>query len=747
MPKVSIIVPVYNVEKYLCQCLESLVHQTLTDIEIICIDDGSTDNSLGILNKYAQLDSRIKVFSQKNQGVSSARNLGLEKVNGEYITFVDSDDWIELNACEILYNTAQERNTDILLCSYYNYFKNSISQDTRLLDFYSIIKDSCTNFEDSYKSLFTTPMGILCKFYKKDLIQENKIKFPLDIKCGEDRVFYINNCICAKRISSINIPLYYYRHTNNSLSTSSENSISHTWEANLLIKTLIEKNFNSAKIYNSFLEISSVNIILYHWNAFHNYLSKRQNFKYLLLLKKEFNHYSKQQRKNSEAYRILNQEINNYKYLFWKKLLEPLIEIEFRRNRFVLYLFERQFLNFSTRDLNRLIYNLRYIKHLIKLTLIAKKRKIRVGFWVTETQKWSSFDSIYRALENSKYFEPFVLLSYFKKERADISKFEFIKDSANFFKTNNIKFFQTYFPESNQYLSLKDFKPDIVFYQQPWSIHENQDLETTSKFALTAYVPYCYYSLDSYVNYLYGFQGLVWKYFVETEMHKNEYIKKYNAKNCIATGSSKLDSYKKLKSIKIWKTDKKRIIYAPHHSFNDIHNVSTFRKNGEFILNLAKSYPETEWIIRPHPAFVNNVIENNIMTQNEIELYLEEWKKIGSIYTGNDYYELFNDSDCIITDCISFLTEYLPTQKPIIHLRKDFQNEKFNDLLTILIEDYYKVFDNETLEKTFIDIVINGNDFLKEKRCKNIQHLMINKDKSAAENIKEYLEKELKLRK
>ena len=124
MPKVSIIVPVYNVEKYLCQCLESLVHQTLTDIEIICVNDGSTDNSLGILNKYAQLDSRIKVFSQKNQGVSSARNLGLEKVNGEYITFVDSDDWIELNACEILYNTAQERNTDILLCSYYNYDNN-----------------------------------------------------------------------------------------------------------------------------------------------------------------------------------------------------------------------------------------------------------------------------------------------------------------------------------------------------------------------------------------------------------------------------------------------------------------------------------------------------------------------------------------------------------------------------------------------------------------------------------------------
>lgn len=748
MPKVSIIVPVYNVEKYLCQCLESLVHQTLTDIEIICVDDGSTDNSLGILNKYAQLDSRIKVFSQKNQGVSSARNLGLEKVNGEYITFVDSDDWIELNACEILYNTAQERNTDILLCSYYNYDNKKNWQDIRLVNFCSFLKDSVTDFLNSYNQIFATPMGTLCKFYNAELLKNNNIKFPSNIKCGEDRVFYIFSCIKAKNISAINTPLYYYRHITNSLSTSSDFSISHTWEANQIIKNIIKEVFNSKEIYNNFLEISSVGILLYHWNAFHNHLSKKQNFKYLLKLKKEFNHYSKQQRKNSEAYRILSKEINDYKNLYWKKLLEPLIEIEFRRNRFVIYLFERQVLNFSTRDLKKIFYNLRYFKHLIKLTLIVKKRRIRVGFWVTETQKWSSLESTYRAFEKSKYFEPFVLLSYFKKERADISKFEFIKDSANFFKTNNIKFFQTYFPESNQYLSLKDFKPDIVFYQQPWSIHENQDLETTSKFALTAYVPYCYYSLNSYVNYLYGFHGILWKYFVETKKHKLEYEKKYNAKNCIAIGSPKLDCYKNLKPLNIWKTDKKRIIYAPHHSFNDnIHEVSTFKENGDFILKLAQSNPDTEWVFRPHPAFLNNIIENKIMAQTEIENYFKKWEDVGSIYTGNNYYELFNTSDCLITDCISFLTEYLPTKKPVIHLRKDFQYENFNELLTIIIDDYYKVFDNKTLEKIFKEVIIQGNDYLKEKRCNNIKHLMIDKNKTSGEKIVEHLEKIFKLRK
>ena len=92
MPKVSVIIPVYNVEKYLKQCLDSVVNQTLKDIEIICVNDGSTDNSLEILEEYAQKDNRIIIISQENQGQSVARNIALEKATGEYVGFVDSDD-------------------------------------------------------------------------------------------------------------------------------------------------------------------------------------------------------------------------------------------------------------------------------------------------------------------------------------------------------------------------------------------------------------------------------------------------------------------------------------------------------------------------------------------------------------------------------------------------------------------------------------------------------------------------------
>lgn len=105
--KISVIVPVFNAEKYLKMCLNSLVSQTLKNIEIICIDDGSTDNSLAILDKFKSKDNRIKIIKQKNYGVSMARNNGISEAQGEYIGFVDADDWVDKDFFEKLYNAAQ----------------------------------------------------------------------------------------------------------------------------------------------------------------------------------------------------------------------------------------------------------------------------------------------------------------------------------------------------------------------------------------------------------------------------------------------------------------------------------------------------------------------------------------------------------------------------------------------------------------------------------------------------------------
>lgn len=141
--KLSIIVPVYNVEQYLAKCLNSLINQTLIDIEIICVNDGSTDKSLEILQAFSKQDSRIKVFNQKNQGQSVARNLAIQNATGEYLGFVDSDDWVDLDYFEKLYNTAKNHNADIACAGFKRCCKrkSSIRKSYKEVKVYTDIDD------------------------------------------------------------------------------------------------------------------------------------------------------------------------------------------------------------------------------------------------------------------------------------------------------------------------------------------------------------------------------------------------------------------------------------------------------------------------------------------------------------------------------------------------------------------------------------------------------------------------------
>lgn len=122
---ISVIIPVYNVEKYLEQCLDSVINQNLQDIEIICVDDGSTDNSPSILEKFSSKDNRIKIFSKENGGQASARNLGIKKAKGKYIAFVDSDDFIKEDMFVKLYDVAENNNLDIAMCKIALYDDNT----------------------------------------------------------------------------------------------------------------------------------------------------------------------------------------------------------------------------------------------------------------------------------------------------------------------------------------------------------------------------------------------------------------------------------------------------------------------------------------------------------------------------------------------------------------------------------------------------------------------------------------------
>lgn len=212
--KVSVIIPVYNCELYIEKCLDSIINQTLKDLEIICIDDGSTDDSLKILNRYANNDKRIKVISIENHGQGFARNIGLNEAKGEFISFVDADDWMELDAYDILYDQIKKNDLDILFFKAINYINSSGSLvETDLYNYQCFID----NFEgqifsnkDTEDFLFEITVYPGAKLYKNQFIQENNILYPEGI-IFEDNYFFYKAYLNAERMSFINKCLCYRR--------------------------------------------------------------------------------------------------------------------------------------------------------------------------------------------------------------------------------------------------------------------------------------------------------------------------------------------------------------------------------------------------------------------------------------------------------------------------------------------------------------------------------------------------------
>lgn len=211
IPSVSIIVPVYNSEAYLNDCLDSITQQTLRNIEIICINDGSTDNSIKILKDYAEKDSRIAIIDKQNGGQASARNVGIKKASGEYIGFVDSDDWIDEHYFEKLYRVSKESKADMamgdtkLFTTQHNK-KVTISSIGKLIN--RIEKDIVDNVVDK-RTILT--IGVVCdKLFLRAFINNNNIQF-FEGLFWEDTAFAIMTIIEANKICLVRDTFYHYR--------------------------------------------------------------------------------------------------------------------------------------------------------------------------------------------------------------------------------------------------------------------------------------------------------------------------------------------------------------------------------------------------------------------------------------------------------------------------------------------------------------------------------------------------------
>lgn len=203
MVKVSVIVPVYNVEDFLRECLDTIVNQTLKDIEIICVNDGSTDNSLDILYEYQEKDNRITVISQKNGGHAVATNVGMRKASGKYLFLMDSDDILELNALEDTYNLAEEKDVDFVIFKAINYDdvndKYYETENYSMNKVYSKVKDNVFTYKDLGDLIFTMSVTPWSKLYRRDFIEKHEIIFPEGL-IFEDNVFFWKALFNAKRI-------------------------------------------------------------------------------------------------------------------------------------------------------------------------------------------------------------------------------------------------------------------------------------------------------------------------------------------------------------------------------------------------------------------------------------------------------------------------------------------------------------------------------------------------------------------
>ena len=256
--KVSVIIPVYNAEKYIKQCLNSVVNQTLKNIEIICINDSSEDNSLLILEEYSKRDGRILIVDNKeNIGGGFSRNKGLKVAKGEYISFIDADDWVENNMLEYTYNEAMGENLDLLL-----FLAKNFDDETKEIyenDYYNIrcwgklMNNRIFRHDEVESSIFCLPVSPWLKLYKKEFLDNINAVFPKE-RVMHDNPFFFNVFLKAQRIKLIRKYFYYRRRHESSLINMREKWF---WDI-IPISNLIVDAFKKNKVFDKYKE-SAIN--------------------------------------------------------------------------------------------------------------------------------------------------------------------------------------------------------------------------------------------------------------------------------------------------------------------------------------------------------------------------------------------------------------------------------------------------------------------------------------------------------
>ena len=318
---ISVIVPVYNTSKYLEECIISILEQTYKDFELILIDDGSKDNSLQILKKYESIDQRVKVYRQANHGVSYTRNRGIDLATGDYIMFIDSDDWIESKTLQTLIEAMKKYNVDTVRG---NYFVNREKEETVGNDFFEkneIVYDKNQINDKIIPALISNQMkSFSCLYLIKSSILKKNIYYDEKIQMLEDQIMCLKLLTKINNIAFISDPLYHYRVNESSVTVKLDcikQNIQSTIKANNIIANfLLENKFNQRYIF--LLNKAHINLIIREFYRLHsNNLLDIEFLKYIRNLRETKDILSKYDSKLEENKKIVISVLLFRYRLYW----------------------------------------------------------------------------------------------------------------------------------------------------------------------------------------------------------------------------------------------------------------------------------------------------------------------------------------------------------------------------------------------------------------------------------------------
>ena len=306
--KISVIIPIYQVENFLRKCIETIVEQTYQNLEIILVDDGSKDNCPQICDEYARKDERIKVIHKENGGLSDARNVGIENATGDYLFFIDSDDWVDIRFLEELYNTAVQLNVDISICNYVRTEKEpEMAKKPFLYERYTV-----EDFYVKQRIVATVAWG---KLYKKDCF--NEIRYPVG-KLHEDEFTTYLVLFSSRQIAFVNAPLYLYFINHESIMQSQWNikrlDVLEAFEAQLAFFKQNGYSKAYAKVADAYIQGVSYNLNKIKQNGISWIIKEKYRIKFIrevLKLRKQINI------KISTYPALYNEFFPKFMYLYW----------------------------------------------------------------------------------------------------------------------------------------------------------------------------------------------------------------------------------------------------------------------------------------------------------------------------------------------------------------------------------------------------------------------------------------------